>query len=288
MLTIHPAEHHQLWPLHQESSCSDQLIAGTTLLVQQQRQAGSISDSHQLENAWVTRNDWEKLAQSTTPAVLESAAGDTLAWIGEHSIPSGKVIVIASEESFLIRHPWQFLDINAQMVSALTEPNHLGTVSPAAHFDGVVHVGEGSQILPGVVIEGNAVIGKNCKIGPNCYLRGATTIGDGCHIGQAVEIKHSIVGHNTAIGHLSYLGDSVVGNNVNFGAGTITSNFRHDGKNHRSMVDGNLIDTGRRKFGAIIGDHVHTGIHTAIYPGRKLAANTSTRPGDIIQHDLRS
>jgi len=285
MLTIHPAEHQQLWPLHQESPCGDQLIADTTLLVQQQRQAEDVNNASQLENAWITRDDWKKLTETTGPAVLESTAGDTLAWIGERT---NKVIVIASEQSFLIRHPWQFLDVNAQIVSALTEPNYLGTVSPAAHFDGIVHVGEGTTILPGVVIEGNAVIGKNCKIGPNCYLRGSTTIGDGCHIGQAVEIKHSVVGHNSAIGHLSYLGDSVVGNNVNFGAGTITSNFRHDGKNHRSVVDGKLIDTGRRKFGSVIGDNVHTGIHSAIYPGRKLGPNTSTRPGDIVQRDLRN
>jgi bifunctional UDP-N-acetylglucosamine pyrophosphorylase/glucosamine-1-phosphate N-acetyltransferase len=52
------------------------------------------------------------------------------------------------------------------------------------------------------------------------------------------------------------------------------------------MIDGQLIDTGRRKFGAIIGDAVHTGIHTSIYPGRKIGPNGSTRPGDIVQHDL--
>ena len=62
----------------------------------------------------------------------------------------------------------------------------------------------------------------------------------------------------------------MLGEKVNFGAGTTTSNLRHDGKNHRSMVHGVLIDTGRRKFGTIIGDGVHTGINTSIYPGRKL------------------
>jgi bifunctional UDP-N-acetylglucosamine pyrophosphorylase/glucosamine-1-phosphate N-acetyltransferase len=137
-----------------------------------------------------------------------------------------------------------------------------------------------------VFIEGHVVIGENCKVGPNCYIRGATSIGDGCHIGQAVEIKNSLILSNTSIGHLSYVGDSVVGKKVNFGAGTITSNFRHDGANHRSMVDGQLIDTGRRKFGTIIGDHVHTGIHTSIYPGRKIGTHGSTRPGDIVQYDL--
>ena len=99
--------------------------------------------------------------------------------------------------------------------------------------------------------------------------------------------KNSLILSRTNVGHLSYVGDSVIGEAVNFGAGTIISNFRHDGKNHRSMVAGELLDTGRRKFGAIVGDHVHTGIHTSIYPGRKLWPHTSTRPGEIVQHDLR-
>ena len=150
----------------------------------------------------------------------------------------------------------------------------------------MIRLGEGSRILPGVFIEGNAVIGKNCKIGPNCYIRGNTVIGDNCHIGQAVEIKNSVIGFKTAVGHLSYVGDSVLGDRVNFGAGTIIGNLRHDGKNHRSLVDGVLVDTGRRKFGAIVGNDVHAGVHTAIYPGRKLAPGASTRPGDIVQLDL--
>jgi bifunctional UDP-N-acetylglucosamine pyrophosphorylase/glucosamine-1-phosphate N-acetyltransferase len=117
-------------------------------------------------------------------------------------------------------------------------------------------------------------------------LRGSGSIGDHCHIGQAVEIKNSIILSHTSIGHLSYVGDSVIGHKVNFGAGTITSNLRHDGKNHRTTVGDQLIDTGRRKFGAIVGDHVHTGINTSIYPGRKLHPHTSTRPGDIVKKDL--
>ena len=90
----------------------------------------------------------------------------------------------------------------------------------------------------------------------------------------------------SSIGHLSYVGDSVLGTGVNFGAGTTTSNFRHDGKNHRTAVDGVLIDTGRRKFGAIIGDGVHTGIHTSIYPGRQLWPGTTTLPGEIVRKDI--
>jgi bifunctional UDP-N-acetylglucosamine pyrophosphorylase/glucosamine-1-phosphate N-acetyltransferase len=73
---------------------------------------------------------------------------------------------------------------------------------------------------------------------------------------------------------------------VNLGAGTITSNLRHDGKNHFSLAGTTLVDTGRRKFGCTVGEGVHTGIHTSIYPGRKLWPHTSTRPGEVVQKDL--
>ena len=192
----------------------------------------------------------------------------------------------ADEASFRIRYPWDLLKINEEYLAGYTENDIKGTVRERVTLDGVVILGEGSVLLPGVYIEGVAVIGKNCKIGPNCYLRGYNFISDKCHIGQAVEIKNSILMTHVAAGHLSYIGDSIVCQNVNFGAGTITSNFRHDGKNHRSMVQGSLIDTGRRKFGSIIGENVHTGIHTAIYPGRKLWADVQTRPGDVVQLDL--
>jgi UDP-N-acetylglucosamine diphosphorylase / glucose-1-phosphate thymidylyltransferase / UDP-N-acetylgalactosamine diphosphorylase / glucosamine-1-phosphate N-acetyltransferase / galactosamine-1-phosphate N-acetyltransferase len=193
---------------------------------------------------------------------------------------------VVAKQSFLIVHPWDLLRANELFVGALASPKIEGEVHPNAVVEGTIHLGAGSRILPGVFIEGNVIIGASCKIGPNCYIRGNTSIGDKCHIGQSVEIKNCLILSGTNVGHLSYVGDSVLGEKVNFGAGTTTSNLRHDGKNHRSMVDGTLVDTGRRKFGAIVGDGVHTGINTSIYPGRKLWPNTSTRPGEIVQKDI--
>jgi UDP-N-acetylglucosamine diphosphorylase / glucose-1-phosphate thymidylyltransferase / UDP-N-acetylgalactosamine diphosphorylase / glucosamine-1-phosphate N-acetyltransferase / galactosamine-1-phosphate N-acetyltransferase len=232
-------------------------------------------------HAWLTAGDLA--AFSTGASVLTDAAGEALAWQGESADFSAAVV---AGDSFLIRHPWDLLRANEQYVSALAEEKILGDVHPLAVIEGTIHLGAGSRILPGVYIEGNVVIGENCKIGPNCYLRGSTSIGDRCHIGQSVEIKNCLILSKTNVGHLSYVGDSVLGAGVNFGAGTTTSNLRHDGKNHRAMVNGTLVDTGRRKFGAIVGDGVHTGIHTSIYPGRQIAAGRTTRPGEIVQHDL--
>ncbi|WP_294505139.1 hypothetical protein [uncultured Victivallis sp.] len=186
--------------------------------------------------------------------------------------------------SIRLRHPWDLLALNETLVGALDANCLEGTVRAGATLDGFVRLGRGSVILPGVYIEGNVVIGENCKIGPNCYIRGNTTIGDRCHIGQAVEIKNCLIGTKVSIGHLSYAGDSVISDNVNFGAGTIISNLRHDGRNHRWLENQAFVDTGRRKFGAIIGEDVHTGIHTAIYPGRSLSPGSATLPGEVVSH----
>lgn len=183
------------------------------------------------------------------------------------------------------RYPWEFLEIQENALRAM-KSEILGECHPAAVIDGILQLGKGSRILPGVYIEGNVVIGENCKIGPNCYIRGTTSIGDHCHIGQSVEIKNSILFRHTNVGHLSYVGDSILGEKVNLGAGTLISNFRHDGKNHRSRINDDLVDTGRRKLGAMMGNGVHTGIGTLIYPGRKIAAGLTTRPGEIVQKDL--
>jgi len=194
---------------------------------------------------------------------------------------------ITQEELDAIHYPWQFLDLHDKILNRVTEQANESAKENEAQLseEAIVVAGEGTRILPGVYVEGLVVIGKNCKIGPNAYLRGPISIGDNCHIGQAVELKNTIVGNRSNVGHLSYIGDSVLGNQVNLGAGTITSNLRHDGSNHRSEVDGQIIDTGRRKFGTIIGDGVHTGIHTSLYPGRKLSPGSTTLPGEVVSKD---
>jgi len=234
--------------------------------------------------AWIAPSDLA-LLKPNGPNTLTDESGTPLAWTAE-APDNGNAAVAA--ESFLIIHSWDLLRANESHLKSLTEAKIEGSVHDLAVVEGTLHLGAGSRILPGVYLEGNVVIGDNCKIGPNCYIRGNTSIGDQCHIGQSVEIKNSIILSRTNVGHLSYVGDSILGADANLGAGTITSNFRHDGGNHRTMVDGELVDTGRRKFGTIIGDRVHTGINTSIYPGRKLFPGTSTLPGAIIARDVTS
>jgi bifunctional UDP-N-acetylglucosamine pyrophosphorylase/glucosamine-1-phosphate N-acetyltransferase len=255
---------------------------GNVTLAEHQRRMLAAADLAAHPHAWLNRDDVTEFLTSGASTLVD-ADQTPLAWHGGFP-DSGKTF--AARSSFLIRYPWDLLRANEQYVASLSGNIIEGEIHPSAVVEGVLHLGAGTRILPGVFIEGNVVIGLNCKIGPNCYIRGNTSIGDDCHIGQSVEIKNCLILSKTNVGHLSYVGDSVLGEKVNFGAGTTVSNLRHDGKNHRSALGGVLIDTGRRKFGAIVGDGVHTGINTSIYPGRKLWPGTTTLPGEIVRMDI--
>lgn len=277
-----------LWPLAVGRPLSGLAMAGRTLREWQESvwPDQAPDGCWQNEDAWVSGDDVAALAAAGPGHVLVDAGGHPMAGWNTPGAGMATLTLPAGGASFRLLYPWDLLKLNEILVGGLTESRVHGEVSAGATIEGTLVLGEGSRVLPGVYIEGKVIIGRGCKIGPNCYLRGSTSIGDHCHIGQSVEIKNCLIGHKTNIGHLSYVGDSVLGDGVNFGAGTTTSNLRHDGLGHRSMVDGKLIDTGRRKFGAIVGDGVHTGIHTSLYPGRKLGPGATTRPGEVVQRDL--
>ncbi|HOF39492.1 MAG TPA: sugar phosphate nucleotidyltransferase [Candidatus Hydrogenedentes bacterium] len=184
-----------------------------------------------------------------------------------------------------VGYPWDLLAANEQLLKKMT-PAIEGSVHPRAELSGPVHVGRDTVIRSGVVIDGPVYIGEGCTVGPNTWLRPGATLYNGCRVGQSCEVKNSILFDRCAIPHLSYVGDSIIGEHTNFGAGTITANTRHDGATIKSMVKGEMIDTGRKKLGAIVGDNVHTGIKTSLYPGRKLWPGTCTRPGEAVARDI--
>ena len=237
-------------------------------------------------DTWVSAGCLGRLSEVCRSSVLRDSGGEALAWVSESvEVPETAAVVATDADSFRIRFPWDLLRVNEMAVEKILGSGRIDEPPSGTRVEGRLRLGPGTRLLPGVYVEGDVIVGENCTIGPNCYIRGRTSIGAGCRIGQAVEIKNSIILSGSSIGHLSYCGDSIVCESVNFGAGTIAANFRHDGSNHRSMVQGRLVDTGRRKFGTVVGDGVHTGIHTSIYPGRKLWPHTSTRPGEIVRYD---
>lgn len=181
-----------------------------------------------------------------------------------------------------IGRPWELLDANEYFLSCL-QPEVKGEIEPLATLKGNVSVGEGTLIRNGAYIVGPAIIGKNCDIGPNCYIRSSTSIGDNVRIGNGVEIKNSIIMKGTHIGHISYVGDSIIGEKCNFGAGTKVANLRHDGKTVRVRWKSVIIDSGRRKLGTIMGDGVHTGINSMINVGAVVESGAMIAPGEFVK-----
>lgn len=182
-----------------------------------------------------------------------------------------------------IGYPWDLLKANEGLLKEL-KGSCEGEVEPNVTIKGEVAIGKGTIIKNGAYIEGPVIIGENCEIGPNCYIRPSTAIGNRAKVGNAVEIKNTIMMDGTHVGHLSYVGDSVIGKRCNFGAGTKVANLRHDGKNIKVKVKGKVIDSGRRKLGVIMGDDVHTGINTSINIGVIMEKDNCTRPGETVLH----
>ncbi len=188
---------------------------------------------------------------------------------------------------FDVGRPWDLLEANRWVLTRM-EHNVLGYVETGAHITGPVAVAETARIRSGAYIEGPAYIGENSDVGPNCYIRPCTSIGKKVRIGNACEIKNSIIMDGAHIGHLSYVGDSIIGENCNLGAGTITANYRFDAGTVKMMVKGKLVDTGRTKLGAVLGDNVKTGINALLMPGIKVGKNCWIGPNAIVYRDLPS
>ena len=192
---------------------------------------------------------------------------------------------IPSKDWIDIGRPWDLLEANQKFLSKI-KPNLQGKIEVGAHIVGPVVVSKQARIRSGAYIEGPCFIDEAADVGPNCYLRPSTYIGRHARIGNAVEIKNSIIMDNTHIGHLSYVGDSVLGEGCNLGAGTITANLRLDDGIVKMRVKGDVVETGRRKLGAILGDAVKTGINVSIMPGVKIGPGAWVAAHLSVERDV--
>lgn len=211
---------------------------------------------------------------------------------GEYEI-TDSINIFLQQETFTLHpikwnfidiwYPWDILDANNFFLNTLTESKIEWEIEEWVTIKWCIILEKGALLKSGTYIEGNVYIGKNTSIWPHTYLRWSTVIGENCHIWSSVEIKNSSLGNNTNVAHLSYIWDSIIGNNVNIGWWLITANLRHDKSNIKVMVKWNLIDTKRHKFWVIIWDNSKTWIKTMTYPGRILLNDSFTQPWEIIK-----
>jgi bifunctional UDP-N-acetylglucosamine pyrophosphorylase/glucosamine-1-phosphate N-acetyltransferase len=205
-------------------------------------------------------------------------------------IKEGKQVhaqLLGSRKWLGISYPWDMLEANEWILQSL-KPVTYGTIEKGVHISGSVVLEGGSVVKAGSYLEGPVHVGKRCQVGPNAYLRPYSSLGDDVKVGAGCEIKNSIVMKNTRIPHLSYVGDSILGEACSLGAGTITANLRFDEAEIKSKVRGSWVDSGRKKLGAVLGDGVKTGINVSTFPGVKIGRGAWIGPGAIVDKDVPS
>ena len=136
-----------------------------------------------------------------------------------------------------------------------------------AYIGEKVFIGEGTTVEDGAMIKGPAIIGRNCEIRHNAYIRDNVIIGDGCVIGNACEVKNSLLFNQAVVPHFNYIGDSILGFKAHLGAGVKISNFKVVPSNVLISIEGKVVDTGLRKFGALLGDYAEIGCNAVLNPG---------------------
>jgi bifunctional UDP-N-acetylglucosamine pyrophosphorylase/glucosamine-1-phosphate N-acetyltransferase len=197
-----------------------------------------------------------------------------------------EIKVFEAEDYWMpIGYPWHVLEATEYFLQDL-ESKIEGEVEDNVTIKGNLVLPKSSRIQAGAYIDGNVLIGENTLIGPGTFIRKNTVIGDNCLIGFSNEIKNSVIGNGTTINHLSFVGDSVIGDDVHIAGQFITANFDNEKETVQTLVKGKPTDTGREKFGAVLGDGVRLDVATKIYPGRKIWPGKITKPGEIVDYDL--
>lgn len=141
-----------------------------------------------------------------------------------------------------------------------------------------ISIGKGTTIDPGVLIQGPCVIGKNCRIRHGAFLRGSVILGDDCVVGHGSELKNAILLNGSCAAHLCYVGDSILGSNVNLSAGVKCANLRLDAKEVSIVFEGKKIKTGLKKLGAILGSDVKVGCNCVLNPGTLIGKKSAVYP----------
>ena len=179
------------------------------------------------------------------------------------------------------KFPWEAIPLIKDFII------NLGKSLPKGSFEEIkenVWVSKNNvEIYPSAHIDGPAIIDENAEIRHCAFIRGSVIIGKNCVVGNSTELKNVILFNNVQVPHFNYVGDSILGYKSHLGAGAITSNVKSD----RSLVTikygDTKIDTGLKKFGAIIGDYVEIGCNTVLNPGTIIGRNSSVYPTTMVR-----
>jgi len=178
-----------------------------------------------------------------------------------------------------VEHVWQALPKIAAYLKFRLKPAILGKVIGKPFISDKVYIGKGTVIEHGAMIKGPAWIGENCEIRNGAYIRENVILGDGVVAGNSSEFKNCLVFNDAEVPHYNYVGDSILGHKAHLGAGVILSNVRLDRRPVTVATAEGPLDTGLRKFGAVVGDRSEIGCNAVLSPGSLIGRSCIVYPG---------
>lgn len=174
-----------------------------------------------------------------------------------------------------LSYPWEILPMIQDVIM------EVGKKLSAEEYEQTeegIWIAKSAKIAPTAFISGPCIIGQNTEVRHCAFIRGAALVGSGAVVGNSTELKNCILFDGVQVPHYNYVGDSVLGYKSHLGAGAITSNVKSDKTNVTIRLGTERIETGRRKFGAMLGDFVEVGCGSVLNPGTVIGAHTNIYP----------
>ncbi|MCX8195517.1 MAG: sugar phosphate nucleotidyltransferase [Acidilobaceae archaeon] len=187
-----------------------------------------------------------------------------------------------------VGRPWDLLVANRIALDLELREEVKGEVSSLASVEGKVFVEEGAEVKAFAAIEGPAYIARGAEVGPHSHIRPYSVILREAHVGAFTQVKGSLIMEGSKAPHLNYVGDSIIGEHVNLGAGAIAANLRFDEAPVEVTIKGKRVSSGMRKLGAFVGGHAKVGINVSIMPGVKIGSYAWIWPGCVVSRDVET
>lgn len=177
-------------------------------------------------------------------------------------------------------YPWEVLPKIKDFIIAL------GEKLPEEKYErreGNIWVARNAKVFPSAYIGGPAIIDEEAEIRHCAFIRGSAIVGKGAVVGNSTELKNVILFNKVQVPHYNYVGDSILGFKAHMGAGSITSNVKSDKTLVVVKAGTETCETGLKKFGAMLGDHVEVGCNSVLNPGTVIGKNTNIYPTSMVR-----
>lgn len=187
---------------------------------------------------------------------------------------------IAAELFEGVVYPWEVLPQIGDYICKLGE-----TLDPAEYEKRGenIWIAKSAKVAPTASINGPAIIGKGTEVRHCAFIRGNALVGENCVVGNSTELKNVVLFNCVQVPHYNYVGDSILGYKSHMGAGSITSNVKSDKTLVTVNVNGEKVETGCKKFGAMLGDHVEVGCNSVLNPGTVIGRNSNIYPLSMVR-----